>query len=199
MIPFAVLRHARTSWNEQHRLQGRADSPLSQSGQASLAGRVLPPPFAGYEILSSPLERCLATARALGIADPRVEARLIETDWGGYEGRTLAELRAERGEELAVNESRGLDFRAPGGESPREVRARLATLLVERAAEGLPATAFTHRGVIRALLSLALDWDMLGEQPVQLDWECLHLFVLDAAGRPLLERPNIPLARLPPS
>ena len=199
MIPFAVLRHARTSWNEQHRMQGRADSPLSASGQASLVGKTLPLPFAGYEILSSPLERCLATARALGITAPRVEARLIETDWGTYEGRTLAELRIERGEELAVNESRGLDFRAPGGKSPREVRTRLATLLVERAAEAAPTTAFTHRGVIRALLSLALDWNMLGEQPVHLDWECLHLFNLDGDGRPRLEQANIPLALLVPS
>ena len=70
---------------------------------------------------------------AAAVVSP-VEPRLVEMDWGDYEGYTLAELRAARGVDLAANEARGLDFRPPGGESPRDVQARLAPLLAEIAA-----------------------------------------------------------------
>ena len=46
----------------------------------------------------------------------------------------LADLRAELGPAMAENEARGLDFRPPGGESPREVQARLKPFLADLAA-----------------------------------------------------------------
>src|SRR3546814_10532072 len=58
---------------------------------------------------------------------------LVETDWGAWEGRTLAELRADLGAGMAANEARGLDFRPPGGESPRDVQDRMRPLLAELA------------------------------------------------------------------
>ena len=65
----------------------------------------------------------------MGHDDATVEPALIETDWGHWEGRTLAELRQRHGGEMAALEARGLDFRPPGGESPRDVQARLASWL----------------------------------------------------------------------
>jgi broad specificity phosphatase PhoE len=192
MTPLALLRHAPTDWNAARRLQGRADIPLSAAARATLRRKALPPQFRGWSALMSPLQRCRETAQLLGMA-PTADARLIEMDWGEFEGRRLDELRAEHGETLAANEARGLDFRPPRGESPRDVQQRLAPLLVEIAQSGVATLAITHRGVIRAIYASARGWDMTGSPPDELDLYALHLFVLDAVGTPRVERLNIGL------
>jgi probable phosphoglycerate mutase len=70
---------------------------------------------------------------------------------------------------------------------------RLKILLKRLAQEGEPTIAVCHKGIIRALLSLATDWPMLGKQPVRLDWSSLHCFELAKDGTPKLERINISL------
>lgn len=193
MIRLALLRHGATAWNAEHRLQGRADIPLSEAGLAQLRGRRLPDGFTGRHWLTSPLQRAVATAEALGIA-ATVEPAVIEMHWGVYEGHTPAELQAIHGRAFAQNEARGLDLLPPGGESPRMVQARLQPWLRRLAATGADAGAVTHKGVIRALLALACDWPMLGKPPVKLDWQCLHDFRITDDGRPELLAANIPLA-----
>jgi probable phosphoglycerate mutase len=142
-------------------------------------------------IVSSPLSRCVQTAALLGAPDAAHEPRIIEMDWGEWEGRTLAELREELGDAMAQNEARGLDFRPPGGESPRAVIERIKPWLREIAAAGVPTLAVTHRGVIRAILAEASGWDMRGKPPAKLDWRAVHFFMLDAQGRPSVERLNV--------
>ncbi|HWK43727.1 MAG TPA: histidine phosphatase family protein [Stellaceae bacterium] len=190
-VPFVVLRHGPTAWNGAGRLQGRADIPLDADGIATARRWRLPPQFVGYRWLTSPLGRAVETARLLGL-DAAVEPALIETDWGHWEGRSLAALRATD-PSMAEREAAGLDLAAPGGESPRAVQARLTPLLATIATACLPTGGVTHKGVIRALLSLATGWDMTGAPPVRLDWSSAHLFALDGNGRPHLEQANIPL------
>jgi probable phosphoglycerate mutase len=147
-------------------------------------------------MLSSPLLRAVATAQRLGAVRPAVEPRLTEMDWGEWEGFTLAELRTRFGPAMAAAEARGLDFRPPGGESPRDVQARLGPLLAEIAAEGRPVVAVTHKGVIRAVLARATGWDMQGKPPARLSWDAAHLFRLAADGSPRVERLNLALAAM---
>ena len=142
-------------------------------------------------IVSSPLSRCVQTAALLGAPDAAHEPRIIEMDWGEWEGRTLAELREELGDAMAQNEARGLDFRPPGGESPRAVIERIKPWLREIAAARVPTLAVTHRGVIRAILAEASGWDMRGKPPAKLDWRAVHFFMLDAQGIPSVERLNV--------
>jgi probable phosphoglycerate mutase len=113
--------------------------------------------------------------------------------WGAWEGSTLPELDRIPEAALAERAAAGLEFRPPGGESPREVQARLLPLLAEIAQAGRPTGAITHKGVIRAVFALASGWDMLGKPPARLDWQSAHLFRLDAHGRPAIERLNLPL------
>lgn len=186
-----LLRHGATDWNAAGRLQGRADIALSEAGRAGFTGRSIPAPYRNRTWYASPLRRAQETAGLLGLA-PRIEPALIEMDWGGYEGRTLAELRAEHGIAFSVNEDRGLDLQPPGGESPRQVQQRLLPWLRSLPAD---AGAVTHKGVIRAILALAFDWPMLGRAPVRLDWHCLQEFSITEDGRPSLVAANIPLER----
>ena len=192
MTLLALIRHAPTAWNREGRMQGREDVPLLDESRADLRRRRVPAPYGGFRALCSPLRRCLDTAAMLGLV-VTPEPRLIEMDWGGFRGRTLAELREAHDEDFARNESRGLDFRPPGGESPRDVQARVAPLLREIGAAGRPVLAVTHRGVIRAIYAQATDWDMTGDPPVGFDVYALHLFAVDRDGVPRVEALNLPL------
>ena len=192
MTLLAFLRHGRTSWNAERRFQGRTDIPLSDEGRKALAGLALPAEFAAARCHVSPLARARETAVLLGVA-ATVEPRLIEMSFGRYEGRTRDELRADPDEGMAANEARGLDFRPPGGESPREVQMRLAPWLAELGQAGGRHVAVSHKAVIRAALALAYDWPMLGRPPERLDWSRLHLFRVAPDGRLSPERMNVEL------
>jgi probable phosphoglycerate mutase len=190
----AFLRHGPTDWNLAGRLQGRTDLPLSAEAHRTLPGLRLPEALAGAVWHASPLARARETARLLGAAEVRVDARLIEMDFGRYEGQTLAELRRAHGAEMARNEARGLDFLPPDGESPRQVQARIRPWLRElAAAAGGLHVAVSHKGVLRAIMALAWDWDMLRKPPVRVDWSALQIFGLDEDGAPWPEFFNLPL------
>jgi broad specificity phosphatase PhoE len=188
MVPLVLIRHGPTDWNRERRIQGRSDRPLDPEGVAALRRLVLPQAWAGYDWVTSPLARARQTAAVLGHPEAAVEPALIEMDWGEWEGRRLAELRADPGAEMARREGAGLDFAAPGGESPRQVQARLAPWLGRLAAAGRPTVAVGHKGVMRALYALATGWDMTGEAPDRLRPYRAFGFLVDAAGSPCLPR-----------
>ena len=168
MTPLLLIRHGRTAWNAAGRMQGRADIGLSAAGRAEVARWRLPPGWDGARWLVSPLRRARESAALLGAPNARVEPRLIEMDWGAWESRTAAELRADPAAGLALEEARGLDLRPPGGESPREVQARLGALAAELARDPTPVVAVCHKGVMRAALALATGWDLRTRPPLRL-------------------------------
>ena len=186
MTLLALLRHGETAWSAAGRIQGRTDVPL-------LPGSAIQVPniCRGMRIVTSPLRRCVETAALLGAPDAAREPRLIEMSWGDWEGESFAALRERLGEAMRDNEARGLDFRPANGESPREVRHRLKSWLHEVAGAGEPTLAVTHRGVIRALFAEATGWDMRGKPPARLEWDAVHLFRIDGAGAPRVERLNV--------
>ncbi|MEQ8334944.1 histidine phosphatase family protein [Nisaea sp.] len=179
------LRHGPTDWNAERRLQGRTDRPLSETGRAQAARYRLPDAFRSAPVLVSPLDRARQTAALAGCAALEEEPLLIEMDWGDWEGRRLLDLRSQFGTEMKRNEDRGLDFRPPGGESPRDVQVRLQTFFNKlRKRQPVPecCLAVTHKGVIRAALALAWGWNMMGKPPVRLDWTALHMIRLEPDG-----------------
>lgn len=192
MTRLLVVRHAETAWNQARRIQGRADPPLCEAGRAEAGRWRVPADIAVSRWVVSPLVRAVETAGLMGL-DAATDARLAEMDWGQWEGRRLSELRAELGRAMAANEARGLDFRPPGGESPRDVQGRLMPLLADLAGADGTVGAVTHKGVIRALYALAVGWDMRAREPDRVDWDAAHLFALGPDGAPSVERLNIPL------
>ena len=186
MIAVALVRHAPTTWNAEKRLQGRTDIPLSTEGRALAGGWRLPPEVAGFEAWASPLSRTRETAALLGLA-PRLDGRLIESSWGEWEGQTMADLDKRPG--FVEAERRGLDLAAPGGESVRQVQARLADWL---ASLTRPALAVTHNGVLRAAYELATGWTMVEEPPQKMAASSVHLYAWDGQ-RLSLDRLNLSL------
>jgi broad specificity phosphatase PhoE len=183
MTLLAVLRHGETAWSAAGRIQGHTDVPLLPGISVRL-----PAICSGMRIVTSPLARCVQTAALIGAPDAPREPRLIEMHWGDWEGESLVALRERLGEDMRRNEARGLDFRPANGESPREVTLRVGSWLRELAE---PTLAVTHRGVIRALLAQAFDWDMRGKPPAKLEWDAVHLFRIDGDGAPRVERLNV--------
>ena len=191
MTRIALIRHFETEWNRQGRIQGHSDQPLAPDVAGNAAGKRMHDEFAAMVWYVSPLRRAIQTAELLGVAEIHCDARLMEMKWGDWEGARLADLRQSLGREMALNEAKGLDFRPPGGESPREVRARVMQWLAD--IDRQDSAAVTHKGVIRAVLSLALGWDLSRKPPVRSDWTCAHVFELDGRGNLALARANQPL------
>tara|TARA_B100000242_G_C42594670_1_gene281143 strand:- start:10 stop:504 length:495 start_codon:yes stop_codon:yes gene_type:complete len=146
-----------------------------------------------FFIVSSPLIRAKETARALFGKSIPTDDRLVEMNWSEWEGRSLNELRAELGNLMEAWEAKGLDFRAPGGESPREVQQRLKPFMRERAKTKKNTLAVCHKGVIRAVYALSINWDMTSKPPQKLKDDCVHLFELAKDGTPSVQQLDLPM------
>ena len=194
-MKLALVRHAITGWNLEKRVQGRVDQPLSDIGRQQFAALAIPAAYRDYRWYCSPLRRATESARLLGLKDFTLDSALIEMHWGDWEGEILKPLRQRLGDEMRDNESRGLDFRPPGGESPRDVRLRLQPWLRDVARAGQDIAAVVHKGIIRCIYALACDWDMRGESPVDFAWDALHQFEMSAEGELLNIYESIPLEK----
>jgi len=194
MTLIVALRHAPTAWNRDQRLQGRTDVALDEDGVAVAARWRIEPDWAGYRILSSPLQRARMTAAILfPDAEIGIDRRLIEMDFGTWEGKRLSELRADPTEDAAAREAQGLDFKAPEGESPREVQDRIRPLLARLAELERPTVLVTHKAVMRALYALASGWAMIGKPPAKLRPHCAQVFRLGVDATPAVVRMNVSL------
>ncbi len=196
MTPLAMIRHGLTAWNQERRLQGRTDVPLSAEGAATVETWAVPDEFCAFDWVASPLRRASETARLLGL-EFNTETAIVEMDWGAWEGHTRAELELKYGDEVRRRTEFGLDFMPHDGETPRKLRDRVSGWLDRVVEAGLPTGAVTHQGVIRAVLSLATGWDMLNKPPIKLDRSSLHLFELGGGGRVEISRVNIRLESPP--
>lgn len=178
-----LIRHGMTTWNLQKRVQGHIDQPLSAEGRRALDKLVIPDDLVDCHWYCSPLQRAVETARHFKIENFRIESRLIEMNWGEWEGQVLKPLRKQLGEVMRDNESRGLDFCPPAGESPRQVQQRLQQWLDEVATTDVDCAVIAHKGIIRCIYSMACGWNMVGDAPTDFAWDEAHCFEFSAAGR----------------
>jgi broad specificity phosphatase PhoE len=189
-MKLAFLRHGPTEWNAAGRVQGHTDIPLSDAGLAQMAGLRLPFDFA--RIYSSPLIRARQTAQALGLAEPILDTRLMEQNWGAWEGLSRAQILARNGEDAFVKagSEQGEAFRPTGGESTGELHARVADFLKDAAQSG-DAVAVTHLGVLRAAYTLATGWNMAAAMPAELDVSKILLLEVARDGAPKIKALNL--------
>ena len=92
-----LLRHGQTEWSQAGKHTGRTDIPLTPRGEAAAAK--LAPQLAGRHIqavFTSPARRAVRTAELAGLTGGTPDPDLWEWDYGGYEGRTTAEIQQER-------------------------------------------------------------------------------------------------------
>ena len=175
MTHIALIRHGPTAWNEEKRLQGQADIPLSSNGIKRVEKWRIPEEFINFKWFSSPLSRAQKTASILGLS-VETEPAIIEMDWGKWEGQTGPELRKKYGQKFISRQKDGIDLRPDGGESPRDVRARVASWAKTIMEKDVPTGAIAHQGIIRAMVSLATGWNMINPAPREIDWNAIQLF-----------------------
>ena len=189
MIPLLIIRHGETPWNAQKRIQGQSDIPLSEAGRRQVSEWRLPPRFADFDWYSSPLQRARETARIMGAEAALCDA-LREMNWGEWEGRVWREVQAELGPAgMKKHHADSLDFRPPGGESPRDVQQRLQPWL---AGLDRPGIAIAHKGVLQAIHAQATGWSMRGKPPLRFTHGYAYLFGI-SSGKPAALEMSIPL------
>lgn len=148
MLEIAVIRHGETAWNQEGRLQGHHDIPLTGRGREqalSVAERLA---FERWDaIYSSPLVRAAETAdliaKRCGIPKVIRDARLIEKHFGLLEGTTREERIQKWGEHV--------DFALLGAESAESIVDR-GMLFLEELVETYNdhrIVTVTHGGWIR--------------------------------------------------
>ena len=92
-----IIRHGQTELNRRQVLQGRSDAPLNETGiaQAQQMAEALAS-VVFCRVFSSPLRRAVQTARIVAPnVEPEMDERLIEMDYGPYEGTNLTALPPE--------------------------------------------------------------------------------------------------------
>ena len=187
----ALLRHGPTEWNAAGRIQGHTDIPLSDAGLARMSGLRLP--FVHPRLYASPLLRARQTVEALGLGQAVLDARLMEQNWGAWEGLTREEIFSRHGSDAfeKAGSKEGEAFRPGGGESTGELHARVAAFLTDVAQGDGDAVAIAHLGVLRAAYTLATGWDMATPMPADLDVSKILLLTLDANGAAKIAHLNL--------
>ena len=121
MLPAIYLaRHGETAWSLSGQHTGLTDLPLTERGEdnARRLGEHLRR-LSITKVLTSPLRRAARTCELAGFgAAAEVDKDLVEWNYGQYEGRTSAEIHAERPDWQLFRDG------CPGGETPDQVGAR---------------------------------------------------------------------------
>ena len=151
-----LLRHGHTTSGPVYR--GRVDVPLSDKGWQQMHAAVegLQPDL----IVTSPLQRCAEFADRLGVEVKRDE-RLLEMDFGTWDGRNRDEVWQEQEEAVKAFWSEPMTVSPPGGENLTQVQQRAAAAMQEHIAHALEnelqhLMMISHGGVIRCLLGHVL-------------------------------------------
>jgi len=165
-----LLRHGETEWSRSGKHTGRTDIPLTDRGRllAKATGDV------GRYLLAddpavvwcSPRMRARDTAALAGLTVDRVDDRLVEWDYGEYEGMTTEEISE------IVPGWTVWTHPCPGGETAEEVAARADFVLADARAGDTDVVLVGHGHFSRVLVS---RW--LGRPAA----DGVH-FAMDAAG-----------------
>ena len=150
VLPIVYLaRHGETAWSLTGQHTGLTDLPLTERGERNasrLQQRLKGLTFA--KVYTSPLQRARRTCELAGFGSlAEIDPDLLEWDYGKYEGRRTAEIRAERPDWNLFRDG------CPGGESPAQVAARADRAVSRvRAVQG-DVLLFSSGHFLRALAS----------------------------------------------
>jgi broad specificity phosphatase PhoE len=161
-----IVRHGETEWSRDAKHTGKTDVELTPKGEDQ--ARALAEVLGSHQfarVLSSPLRRARETARLAGFGEPRIDDRLVEFDYGEYDGLTTKEIRDKRPDWDLWTDG------CPGGETPTHVERRADGIIDEVADTDGDVLIFAHGHCLRIL---AARW-------LALTGEDGRLFALDPA------------------
>ena len=142
-----LARHGETAWSISGQHTGRTDLPLTPRGERN--ARALCPRLAVVafdHVFTSPLQRARRTCELAGFGPgAAIDDDLVEWNYGRYEGRTTAEIRAERPGWEIFHDG------CPGGESLAEITARADRVVARLRALGGHVLLFSSAHFLRIL------------------------------------------------
>lgn len=173
-----MIRHGETALNVKGCYYGRTDAVLSEKGisQARYLKEILKEVSFDY-IVASPLVRAYNTAQI--VMEEREQEifgdrRLMEQDFGIFEGMTYKEIQNTYPKELDAWNEEFSTYRIPKGERFADVRSRAEDFLRDipsgRESKGEKMLIVAHKGtlghLLAAMLKLPLDgyWNFVFEQ-----------------------------------
>jgi len=153
-----LIRHGQSTWNQEHRIQGQLDPPLSTEGRRQ--AELLAPRFSGRTVAgfyASDLKRAFETAEILAPSiglRPEAASSLREIFLGEWEGLTTEEIAVRYPEAWASWVEEPDWDTVPGGEGAAPFDARVGAAL--EAILGVhpqgDVLVVTHGGVIQIAL-----------------------------------------------
>jgi len=150
-----LARHGETAWSQTGRHTGHTDLPLTDQGRADareLGQRLRELSFT--RVLVSPLIRARETCDVAGLGDrAEIEPDLVEWNYGDYEGKQTAEIRAGRPDWQLFRDG------CPGGESVAEISARADRLIVQVRAMNENVILFSSGHISRVITARWLGLD----------------------------------------
>lgn len=188
MLNVYLLRHGQTAWNaDGNRYCGRTDIPLTDKGtsQARLVQEQLKDiTFAA--VYSSPLMRAYRTAQiAGGEREVIKDERLIEADFGLWEGKTREEFIEENAalwNDWMINPA--ITKAGGTGETAQEVVDRVenffSSLLQQHTTGNILVVA--HNGVNRLYLAYKLGMNLKDYRKLVQENSTVSMFQLDDEG-----------------
>ena len=185
-----LLRHGDTQLSPEHRFSGLRDLPLSASGtrQAKAAAGRLASGAPIDAVISSPLRRAAATAAIaageLGLT-ASTDDDLRETDFGDWDGFTLAEIQ-ERWPAAAAAWRRDPEQAPPGGESFADASHRVNRVCdrLLRQHAGQTVLVVSHITPIKIMLCRALGAPLSTLYRLYLGSACISEIQGTAASSP---------------
>ncbi|MBO9634946.1 MAG: histidine phosphatase family protein [Chitinophagaceae bacterium] len=195
MLKIFLLRHGETAYNaDNNRYCGRTDIPLTEKGmkQAEEVRRQLEG-IAFVQVFSSPLQRAYTTASIASGKEVIKDQRLIEADFGEWEGKTKEEFMAEN-ESLWLNWMRDPAIHRAGGtgESGAEIVARVDDFfrsLQFQYSEG-NIMVVAHNGINRLYMAHKLGMPLRNYRQLVQQNSSITCFTLDETGTLTLELLN---------
>ncbi len=180
------MRHGETAYNaDGNKYCGRTDIPLTEKGMAQ-ANRMkaLLKDYSFDQVFSSPLIRARTTAEiAAGNKDlVQTDDRLIEVDFGQWEGKSSEEFRTEDPDSWNNWLSDPAAFRAGNtGENASQVLERLNGFYQELMDkyDGQTILVVGHNGVNRLFMASQLEMPLRNYRKIVQENSALTLITLD--------------------
>ena len=150
-----LIRHGETDWNAAARLMSRTDRPLNDVGEAQASALAAQLADLRWDrAFTSPLVRARRTAELVLAARGDAPAlkrddRLVEMDFGPYEGWTDAEVEADPVAAISRRDGTGL----PGGETQALVEARARAFWADIAELPGRTLVVSHGRTLRILIA----------------------------------------------
>ena len=189
-----IIRHGESIWNAEGRWTGTRNVKLSSKGlrEADLMGEVLRDLsfdhiFVTQEIRTTQTLQGILKASPTPLAPVTTTGALNERDYGIYTGKNKWEVKAEIGETAFQQLRRSWDCPVPGGETIKDVYARVEpyylSTIVPLLKSGQSVLIIAHGNSIRSLVKYLENISDADISQVEMIFCTALLYTVDADGR----------------